>query len=188
MSEQDELKLQRQIAAALARNCDGNFERFVLAYQHRIYAFCVGLTKDRNAAQEIAQDAFLRAYDALKKYDAKRIRELSLRAWLYQIALNLTKNSRRRKRLDLIDLEKANAVASLANSTREVEQAELARVVRAAVGRLPAGMRAAVMLRHLDDLSYDEIARITGQPQGTIKSNVHRGLALLKKELQHVNL
>lgn len=188
MNEQREKQQQRQIAAALAKDCDGSFERFVLAYQDRIYAFCVGLTKDRSAAQEIAQDTFLRAYAALKKYDPQRIRELSLRGWLYQIALNLTKNSRRRKHIASLELAMAKAVASAENVSEEIEQAELARTVRAAIGGLPSRMRAAVMLRHLEELGYDEIARIMGQPQGTIKSNVHRGLALLKKELHHVNI
>ncbi len=188
MNHSNEDQLQRRHAAALARDCDASFEQFVLAYQDRIYAFCVSLTKDRGTAQEIAQDVFVRAYSALKKYAAHRIRELSLRGWLYQIALNLTKNSRRRKRLDARIIEDAYAVVSGAKVALEVEHAELAHTIRAAVGQLPLAMRAAVTLRHLNDLPYDEIARITGQPEGTIKSNVHRGIALLRKELVDVNL
>lgn len=188
MNERNEQQLQRRHAAALARDCDASFEQFVLAYQDRIYAFCVGLIKDRGVAQEIAQDTFVRAYAALKKYDPKRIRELSLRGWLYQIALNLTKNSRRRKRLDSTTIDSAHELVSDLKVAQEVEQAELARILRAAVDRLPAAMRAAVVLRHLDELPYDEIARITGQPEGTIKSNVHRALALLRKELDYVNI
>ncbi|MFN2527711.1 MAG: RNA polymerase sigma factor [Candidatus Baltobacteraceae bacterium] len=188
MRERNEQQRQRRLAAELARDCDATFERFVLAYQDRIYAFCVSLTKDRGTAQEIAQDVFVRAYAALKTYDTQRICELSLRGWLYQIALNLTKNSRRRKRFDLTAIDDAHDAVSDAKVAHEVEQAELARTIRAAVGRLPVPMRAAVVLRHLNDLPYDEIARITGQPEGTIKSNVHRGMALLRKELVHVNI
>ncbi len=187
MTDATELRLQRRLAAALARDCDAHFEQLVLAYQHRIYAFCVGLTKDRTAAQEIAQDTFLRAYQALKKYNTERIRDLSLRGWLYQIALNLTKNSRRRKRFDSTDLDEARDLASDAAVAEAVAQAEIASLVRAAVSRLPANLRAAVILRHLEDLPYNEIARITGEPEGTIKSNVHRGIALLRKEITHVN-
>lgn len=188
MSESEERRLQRRIAAALASDCDANFEQFVVTYQDRIVAFCTGLSKDRAAAQEIAQDTFVRAYRALKTYDAARIRELSLRAWLYQIALNLTKNASRRKRFELTGIENARDVRAGTDIAREAEQAELARTIRAALRRLPAHMRAAVVLRHLDELPYEEIARITGYPEGTIKSHVHRGLALLRKELPHVNL
>lgn len=188
MSETQERIMQRRIAHSLARDRDAAFEGFVVTYQDRVFAFCLSLSKDREAAQEIAQDTFVRAYAALKTYDTARISELSLRAWLYQIALNLTKNSRRRKRFVLTDIESAHDRRSDASTAGAVEQAELAQTIHAAVRRLPAHLRAAVVLRHLDDLPYAEIARVTGQPEATIRSHVHRGLALLRKELPHVNL
>lgn len=187
MNEAAQRRLQSAIARDLARDCDGAFERFVLAYQDRIFAFCVGLSKDRNAAAELAQDTFVRAHTALKRYEPQRIRELSLRAWLYRIALNAAKNARRRKRFDLLDLDDAAHVRSAADTAHETEQRELARTVRAAVARLPAHLRAAVILRHLDDLPYPEISAITGQPEGTVKSHVHRGLSLLRKDLAHAD-
>ena len=186
-SEPSEARRQKHIAGLLAADVPLNFERFVTTYQDRIYAFAVSLTKNRSAAQEIAQDAFVRAYNALLTYDAQRIRSLSLRAWMYQITLNLTRNSRRRKTFETVALDDAKHIASGRRVDHDVEQAELAGVVRDAVEQLPAAFRVAVVLRHLDDLSYDEIAVITAQPVGTIKSNVHRGLAMLRKELHHVN-
>ena len=186
MNDAAQRRLQSAIARDLARDCDGAFERFVLAYQDRIFAFCVGLSKDRDSAQELAQDTFVRAHAALKRYDAPRIRALSLRAWLYRIALNAAKNARR-KRVEALDIENAAHVPSRADTAVENEQRELARTVRAAVARLPAHLRAAVILRHLDDLPYPEISAITGHPEGTIKSHVHRGLAMLRKDLAHAD-
>lgn len=187
MSELTEKRRQKEIAARLSRDLERNFEAFVRTYQDRIYAFAVSLTKDVHAAEEIAQDTFVRAYHALDKYDPKRIRALSLRAWLYQITLNLIRNSKRRKRFDMVSLEHGADVVAAEKAHVRAEQHELAAFVRGAVARLPSHLRAAIVLRYLDDLPYDEISRITAQPVGTLKSNVHRGLALLKKELPNVD-
>ena len=73
----------------LARDLDGSFERLVLAYQDRLYAFALRFCGNREDAEEVAQDAFVRAYRALKTYPADRVRALALRAWLYRIALNV---------------------------------------------------------------------------------------------------
>ena len=188
MTELKERRRQAEIAKLLSLNIQQHFEAFVYAYQDRMYAFAVSLTKDRTIAQEIAQDTFVRAYHALQTYDPARIRALSLRAWLYQISLNLIRNSRRRKRIEAVPLDGARDVATEQRVETSAEAAELALFVRTAVARLPVHLRAAVVLRHLDELSYDEIARITAQPVGTIKSNVHRGLAMLRKDLHHVTI
>lgn len=188
MTELKERRRQSEIAKLLATDIQRHFETFLCTYQDRIYAFAVSLTKDRTIAQEIAQDTFVRAYHALQTYDTSRIAELSLRAWLYRIALNLIRNSRRRKRIEVVPLEGAHDVSTGERVETSAEAAELALFVRSAVARLPEHLRAAVVLRHLDELSYDEIAQITAQPVGTIKSNVHRGLAMLRKDLHHVTI
>lgn len=183
-----EKRRQKEIARNLSHDLERNFETFVRTYQDRVYAFAVSLTKDPHGAEEIAQDTFVRAYRALRGYDTKRIRALSLRAWLYQIALNLIRNSKRRKPFETVPVERSAHVASAERAEKEAEQRELVSFVRNAVSRLPAHLRAAIVLRYLDDLSYEEISGITAQPVGTIKSNVHRGLAMLKKDLPYVDV
>lgn len=174
--------------AKLARNLDGAFEEFVRAYQDRIFAFAVSLTRSHHDAQEVAQDTFVRAYRALKSYDARRIGELSLRAWLFQIALNVVRNRMRRKMLVQQPIDAAHQLAADDSPASDAEAAESAQTIRAAVASLPPQYRAAIVLRHFEGLSYEEISTITAQPPATIRSHVHRGLALLKGTMHHVQV
>ena len=92
---------QTELTAALARDLDGTFERMVLSQQDRLYSIALRMLGDPRDAEEIAQDAFVRAYRALAGYEADRIRDLQLRAWLATIVLNLCRNRVRRHGLCL---------------------------------------------------------------------------------------
>jgi RNA polymerase sigma-70 factor (ECF subfamily) len=178
------------LPAALAADLDGSFERLVLEYQARLYAFAFRLTGSPQDAEEITQDAFMRAYRALQGYPADRVRALAPRAWLYQILVNVARNRRRGRRLHLVPLdgtgdragpepaddERARPEAALEQGER---RDELARLVAA----LPGRYRAAVILRHIEGLGYGEAAAVLGQPIGTVKANVHRGTRLLRAAL-----
>ena len=87
------------LTEALACDVDRQFERLVLAYQDRLYGFVLRLSGSPRDAEEITQDAFIRAYHALVRYPKERIQALALRPWLYQIALNAFRNARRGKKL-----------------------------------------------------------------------------------------
>ena len=174
----------------LARDLDGAFERMVIAYQDRLYNFALRMTNSPEDAEEIAQDAFVRAYRAMQGYSAERIREMSLLAWLYQIALNTTRNKVRGKKLDLTPLEQhsENTGWEPADETRRQPDAlavrrESSRELGQQVALLPPRYRAAVVLRCIGELSYDEVAAVLDQPVGTVKSNVHLGLELLRQAL-----
>src|SRR5207253_10898988 len=86
------------VEAALAQDVDLHFERLVCEYQDRLYGFALRLMSQREDAEEVVQDALVRAYRALKTYSAERIRAMALRSWLYQITLNVARNRLRRKR------------------------------------------------------------------------------------------
>src|SRR5579884_1402078 len=94
------------LAHCLADDLDLCFERVVHTYQDRIVNFAASSLGDRQRAEEVAQDVFVRAYRALQSYDRPRIRKLQLRAWLYAIALNLIRNAVRGKRLRVVALER----------------------------------------------------------------------------------
>lgn len=173
--------------ARLADGLDAAFESMVLAYQRRLYAFALRLVGQRQDAEEIVQDAFVRAYRALTGYPAERIRALALRAWLFQITLNVARNRRRGSRpavaslngdaeRDALDLPGDEGDWPAAHS----ERAEIRRELAALLLALPARYRAVVILRHVEGLGYAEIAQVTGQPVGTVKANVHRGVRLLR--------
>ena len=157
------------------------FERLVLDHQDRIFALSLALTGNRHDAEEVAQDTFLRAYRALVDYPAERVRELKQRAWLHQIALNVFRNRVRGLKPRLVELNGSEPDRSSGPEDDAIRRSEVDRLA-VRVACLPARYREAVVLRHVQDLSYAEIADVLGQPVGTVKANVHRGLKILRGE------
>ncbi len=173
----------RSLAASLAESLDRHFERFVEAYQHRLFGFVLTLVGDAAEAEELAQDAFVSAYRALLGYEPARRRTLALRAWLFTIALNKVRNRARRAPALRIDDALGDALpAPLSDDAPGValERDERVRAVHRALESLAPRYRMPVILRHIEGLSYSEIACVLDQPVGTAKANVHRGLALLR--------
>lgn len=180
------------LTRALAADLDGTFEALVRAYQDRLYAFGLRMTGSPRDAEEIAQDAFVRAYRALARYPAERVETLKLRAWLFQVTVNVARNRARTRRPAEVPLLSADGdhesvVERVADDAEQPDQVaerhdEQDRMA-AVVATLPERYRAAVVLRHIQGLSYQEIAGVLGQPSGTVKSNVHRGVAYLRAAL-----
>jgi RNA polymerase sigma-70 factor (ECF subfamily) len=178
------------LLTALARDLDANFEALALAYQRRLYGLALRLTNSPPDAEEIAQDTLVRAYRALATYPAERIQALSLRAWLYQIAVNVWRNRARRARLREVSLEGDDGAmafelpgAAEAQPERQAESNERRRELGALVASLAPRYREAIVLRHVYELTYLEIAATLDQPVGTVKANVHRGVRLLRDAL-----
>jgi RNA polymerase sigma factor (sigma-70 family) len=177
------------LAAALATDLDGAFETLVRIHQDRLYTLALRLLGDRRDAEEITQDALVRAYRALTSYDAERIEALRLRSWLATIVVNLSRNRatrRRPPRTVSLDGNGSDAGASLpASRADELPHDALVRrdAVRhweALLADLPTRYRLPVVLRHVDGLSVAETAEVLGRAEGTVKVQVHRGLALLR--------
>lgn len=182
---------ESELLAALAADLDRAFEALLMAQGDRIYSIALRMVGDPHEAEDIAQDAFVRAYRALAGWDAARIRGLRLGAWLATIVLNLVRNRARRRTTSsatgsLVFLDDlAHPAAMPADmphdrlSRRESAEAWAARLLA-----LPTRYRAPIVLRHVDALGYAEIAEILGRPEGTIKAQVHRGLELLRAALE----
>ena len=171
----------------LATDLPGTFERVVLGFQDRLYAFALRMTGSPRDAEEIVQDAFVRAYRALEGYAPERRRALALKPWLYRITLNVTRNRVRRRRpvMESLDGRGLEPVAdSSGRPSAVLERKERARVLAGQVQALPDRYRAALVQRHVEGLGYEEIAAVLGQPVGTAKANVHRGLAMLRQGLE----
>jgi RNA polymerase sigma-70 factor, ECF subfamily len=180
----------QDLPAALGADLAGNFERLVLAFQGRLYAFALRLTGSPPDAEEITQDAFVRAHRALAQYPAARIRTLALRPWLHQIALNVFRNRVRNRQLQLVPLDQGHEAGDLeieddqeARPDRALERTELRASLARLVVALPERYRVAVVLRHVQGLGYEEMAVVLKQPIGTIKANVHRGVRMLREAL-----
>jgi RNA polymerase sigma-70 factor, ECF subfamily len=181
------------LAQALALNLDGAFEELVRCFQDRVYGFALRHSGNAQDAEEIAQDTFFRAYRALCGYTPERIESLSLRPWLYQIALNAARNRFRGRRLQTVPFELDGATPidppddDQAQPEALYERAERSDELSTLVTRLPDRYRAAVILRHVQGLGYAEVGEVLEQPVGTVKSNVHRGVDLLRRALAEQN-
>jgi RNA polymerase sigma-70 factor (ECF subfamily) len=177
------------LIAALARDLDGSFEALVLAHQDRLYSIALRMLGDPRDAEEAAQDAFVRAYRALAGYDVARIHELRLRPWLATIVLNLCRSRLGRRpaggRLPLsLDMPLPGEMEPRTDDAHGPAATVDVRATADAWANLlltlPPAYRSAVVLRHVDGLSYPELAAALDRPEGTVKAQVHRGLALLR--------
>ena len=168
------------LATALAADLDGSFEALVLDHQDRLFTIAFRTSGDRHDAEELVQDAFVRAYRALAAWPPARIRELRVRGWLTTILLNAGRNRARVRRVPTTELAfDPGAEPGADPLARRDERETWARLL---AGLSPA-QRTAVVLRHVDGLSYAEIAAAVGRPEGTVKAHVHRGLAALRTAL-----
>jgi len=174
------------LSPALAADLDASLEELVRTYQDRLFGSALRLTGCAADAERRVQDAFLRAYRALKRYPAEQRNSLQLRPWLYRITLNVVRNRARTRRPIQTDLDGVVQFASqVAREQPEAaaEAAERRRDLAHLIAGLPDRYRAAVVLRHVHGLSYAEVAAVLEQPVGTTKANVHRGSRLLHEAL-----
>jgi RNA polymerase sigma-70 factor (ECF subfamily) len=182
--------MEAELRERLAADLDGGFEALVRTFQHRLFAFAFAMAGNAADAEEVAQDAFVRAHRALRRYDPERIRELSLNAWLHRIALNVFRNRVRRRGARLVPLLPEGELADGApGPEREALARAEVRELAAELSRLPDQHRTAVVLRCVQGMSYTEAASLLGQPEASVRSNVHRGLAALRRrrELSEVS-
>lgn len=172
-----------QLARELAGDVDGAFAGVVREFQHGLYATALRLTRSRQDAEDLTQEALTSAYRALCGYDPERIRGLQLRGWLWTILLNLIRNrARTRSRKPparalesgLIPVAKTDP-AAVAVATVDIAKA---------LSRLGRREQEVLVLRYVADLSFAEIATATGMPIGTAKSHAHRSLDRLRRILE----
>lgn len=170
----------------LAEDLDGAFPEFLAHHQDLVYGIAVRSTRHAADAEELAQDAFVRAYRALVGYDAIRLRELRPRGWLAAITANLARNRARRRRPSTTALDDLAEVRADERPGPEAvsERRETARAWQARLAALPPRYRRAVELRHVSGLSYPELAEALDRPLGTVKSDVHRGVRLLREAME----
>ncbi len=171
--------------AQLAGDLDGTFPLFLAHHQDLVYGIALRSTKRPSDAEDLAQEAFMRAYRALAGYDPARIRELHPRGWLAAIVGNLSRDhaKRRAPATTELDMVADRPDTSSPGPERVAEQRETARLWRERLDALPLRYRRAVGLRHVSGLSYPELAEALERPLGTVKSDVHRGVRLLRESI-----
>jgi RNA polymerase sigma factor (sigma-70 family) len=165
-----------ELCIRLADDLDGAFPDLVAAVRDELYS---GLRRlHGEEAEDLAQEALIRAFRALREYEPDRIRSMQLRAWVWTIALNLGRNHAR---------DRARRPTPVALEDRygseDPEPADAIAWDRR-LRLLSPIQRRAVVLRHVVGLSPSEIAVVTGRPEGTVKADVSRGLVRLRSILE----
>lgn len=172
-----------RLRTGLAADLDAGFTDVVRVHERIVYSVARQLTRGRADAEDLAADAFLRAYRALLGYDAARIRALRIRPWLLTIVRNTARNAARdaaRRPAPPPVFDAAEERSTDPAAEEHVERDEVQRELAAALARLPDVQRLAVVLRHVLDLPTAEVAEILGCPEGTAKSHISRGLHRLR--------
>jgi RNA polymerase sigma-70 factor (ECF subfamily) len=164
----------------LARNVDAAFPELVASFRDGLYSGVSRLVPQSADAEDICAETFLRAYRALRDMPTQQIRDLDLAPWMWTIALNLCRNAaRRRSRKPWVRLDPFWNGAAAGSDT---EALALDRShVEVLLAELSPRQRTALVLRYVVGLPYVEIAAATGRPQGSIKSDVNRGLERLRR-------
>lgn len=169
------------LAARLAADLDGVFPEVVRLLTGDLYSGALRMLGDRGDAEDVTQEALLRAYRALAVYPAERIEQMRLRAWVWTIAANLCRNRlRRRARRPEIPAPTPERPDPADGPDDEVIRSELGEELASLLLMLPWPMRRAVVLRHVVGLSSDEISEALGRPASTVRSDIRRGLARLR--------
>ena len=156
------------------------FDLLVLKYQHKIFSLISRYVKDEAEVQDVAQEAFIKAYRALPRFRG----DSAFYTWLYRIAVNTAKNhlvsrNRRPPGAD-IDVEDAeffdgdSQLKQIENPENALFGEELKKVVQQALDTLPEDLRVALTLREFDGLSYEDIANVMECPVGTVRSRIFR--------------
>lgn len=168
----------------LAADLDRAFSDLMREHQRGVYSGVRRMVPTGADAEDITQDVFIRAYRALAGYSPDRIRALNLSGWIWTIAVNLCRNAARSRsrRPRTVQLDR-DAFATGSGPEASAVQADENRHWAEQLGRLSPTQRTAVVLRHVVGLPYADIAEATGRAEGTVKADVHRGIAKLKEAL-----
>jgi RNA polymerase sigma-70 factor (ECF subfamily) len=159
------------------------FEEFFARYRNPIFRTAYGLTGDRQAAEEILQDTFARAY----RYRHTFHQDVSPLPWLHRVSLNLCYSRLSRRRLDTGPIDESTEYRLPDDRplpAERAEQAELRQIVREGIAALPEKHQGVVVLYYLQRLSLQETAQVLGIQLGTVKSRLHYALRGLRVQLE----
>jgi RNA polymerase sigma-70 factor (ECF subfamily) len=167
----------------------GAFDLLVRKYQHKVLKLVGRFISNQAEAEDVAQDAFIKAYRALGSFRG----DSAFYTWIYRIAINTAKNalvSNKRRPMDYLDMqdpeqyERQARLKELATPERLLLTEEIRQTVQQAMRDLPADLRTAIMLRELDGLSYEEIAEAMECPVGTVRSRIFRAREAIDGKLK----
>lgn len=173
------------------RQCTpGAFDRLVDRYEQSLFNYANRILGNAFDAQEVVQDAFLRAHDAItRKYDATRVAELALKPWLFRIVRNLSFNKRRGvstkldEPLTAFDDGRIGPLVPACSVSEGIEKREEREALDQAIASLPEESRELIVLRFMEEMTYAEMAGIVGQGEAALRGRVFRSLKMLREAL-----
>lgn len=186
--------------AELVRLCIRGEERaageLVSRFERPVFSLIYRMVRDRELAEDLAQEAFVRTLNNLDRFDPS----YKFSSWLFKIAHNLTVDHLRKRELktvsihgapDAVTVEGQEATAITLETAEErpdelLEARELGSEIEGAIGRLRPDYRTAILLRHVEGRPYEEIAEIMDVPLGTVKTYIHRARKELRDSLAHL--
>ena len=190
-------RLTDQEVVLLARGGrEAAYRELVRRYERPVFALLFRMVRDRELAEDLAQETFVKALNAIESYRP----EFKFSSWIFKIANNAAIDHLRRRELDTLSLdgsphaetpEAMQATALQIGARQEspldaVEARELGGAIEAAIGRLRPEYRSCILLRHVEGRAYEEIAEILDLPLGTVKTYIHRARNELRLALAHL--
>ena len=182
---------ERELIERLKRHDEAAFNTFVLRYQERVFRLLLRMLGDRAEAEDLAQEVFISIFKAIDGFRG----DSQLSTWVYRVAANHCRNrlkylTRRRRKLTEAYDEQSEEATVVPGAERpdspdqllEAQQTE--HFLQAGLLTLDEEQRELIVLREVEHLSYDEIMAITGLPEGTVKSRLHRARAALREHIE----
>ena len=185
-----------EVVALAQKGKEAAYRELLKRYERPVFSLVFRMVRDRETAEDLTQETFVRVLNNIDRYSP----EFKFSSWLFKIANNLTIDYLRRRRVDTISIEgapdavtaeslKATSIALASGDESplaELESRELGIAIERAIGKLRPEYRACIMLRHVEDRSYEEIAEIVKLPLGTVKTYIHRARHELRTALADV--
>ncbi len=174
-----------ELISAAIRGREDGFEEIVKRYQRPITGYIYRMLNNYDASLDVTQEVFIKVYNSLERYSA----EYKFSTWIYRIAHNAAIDYMRRNSVNQQSIETENAdgtyqlqiESSQPNPEQERERSEWRKEIETVVKCLPQVYRELILLRHAQDLSYDEIAEVTNLPLGTVKNRLFRAREMMRE-------
>jgi RNA polymerase sigma-70 factor (ECF subfamily) len=186
-----ELLIKKRIKQVL-KGDQNAYGEIVEIYKDKVFHLCYRMLGNRHEAEDMAQEAFIRAYINIASFNIN----LKFSTWLYRIATNLCIDRIRKKKPDFyLDAEVSGTdgltmysqiPADTSLPEEDVENLELQETIQKEISRLPEKYRSVIVLKYIEELSLNEISEILDMPLGTVKTRIHRGREALRQQLRNI--
>jgi RNA polymerase sigma-70 factor (ECF subfamily) len=184
------------VVALAKEGRDAAFRELVRRYERPVFSLIYRVVRDRDTSEDLAQDTFVKVLNHIDRYRP----EFKFSSWLFKIANNVAIDHLRRRTIDTVSLEgsryatttdqveatSVRVAAAQESPLEELESRELGSAIERAIAGLRPEYRACILLRHVEDRSYEEIAAMLDLPLGTVKTYIHRARHELREALQAV--